>query len=184
MGARLGVSRPRAPRAGASRPSPQSCGDVEGTWRGPALGQRCHSRLAELNRQFLRRAGRPPCVHRAQRLAAERRRLRAAAFVYGGTEMINAGIIPARPPTPFCPLHFGRPATRGGTGGLHCRRGSPRAAPRPAADTGVPLLLVPGPGCPRRARDCPPDPAQPGLRPSLLPSSSVGAPEGCGAAAS
>lgn len=99
-------------------------------------------------------------------LAAGRHRLCAAAVVYGGTEMINAGIISACPPTPVCSLRFRCPATGSGSVEL-CR-----VAPHSAGDVGIP-----SPAVPVRARACSPDPAQPLLL------SSAGAAEGCSAAA-
>lgn len=54
-----------------------------------------------------------------------------AAFGYSGTEMINAGIIPACPPAPVCLLR-----APGGTGELRCGRGSLCMALAPPAAWG------------------------------------------------
>lgn len=171
-GAWLGAPHPRAPRPGASSSlSPEVWG------RGGDLLSAIGAARGWLRRRGGFCAERVACafVRRAQCLAAERRRRCAAALVYGGTEMINAGIIPARPPAPVCSLRFGRPATHGGTGELRCGRGRPRAAPRPASGVGVPSPPVLAPGCHRRPRHSPAS-GSPCSPPRLL--------EGCGAAAS
>jgi len=79
-----------------------------------------------------------PCL-RPPRTAPGSRAARAvcAALMHGGTEMINAGIIPARPPAPVCSPRAPCRARR------HCR--APRS-PSPCRQRGGPVTAHAGSG--------------------------------------